>query len=407
MTCYDEETTTPSVTPSPRPESPVSGSASPVVDLFKPYYKSHRYLHRSEVGSDPDILDPCSCRTYSGGYTVTEQSSPVSDRWSSAVNLFVPQTRASDPDSVSGHHRKGIYSSPHDSSRPGPHPDTGTGTSTSSGGPFRDSHERTNEAIDVGIGGGGVDDVSSGAVYTTVRIAELPGLEIISGLLSHELQQQLVVDTVREYLPPKEHLTNLDVHYHVPRPFNIFDDDVELIHKIPAKPPLTMSEVRAKKLRWVTIGGQYNWTTKVYPSLTPGTDGFPFFPPRLANLLSSIFKIKCEAAIVNFYSPGDILSPHQDVAELAKADLVSVSLGCDCVFYVGKTRDSKPLPILLRSGDIIVMGGDSRFAYHGVGRVWPDTCPSFLTDFDPGFDRQLYRSWVANKRININVRQML
>ena len=37
----------------------------------------------------------------------------------------------------------------------------------------------------------------------------------------------------------------------------------------------------------------------------------------------------------------------------------------------GPTKQTSPLPLLLNSGDIVVMSGESRLAYHGVPRVLP------------------------------------
>lgn len=43
------------------------------------------------------------------------------------------------------------------------------------------------------------------------------------------------------------------------------------------------------------------------------------------------------------------------------------SLGCSCIFLIGHhDRDSTPIPILLRSGDAIIMSGYSRLCYHGM-----------------------------------------
>lgn len=37
----------------------------------------------------------------------------------------------------------------------------------------------------------------------------------------------------------------------------------------------------------------------------------------------------------------------------------------------GQTKQVKPLPLLLNSGDIVIMSGDSRLAYHGVPKIIP------------------------------------
>lgn len=66
---------------------------------------------------------------------------------------------------------------------------------------------------------------------------------------------------------------------------------------------------------------------------------------------------------------------HQDKDE-ASFDwpVVSISLGDDALFRVGnKTRGGKTESIWLRSGDVAVMGGDARLAFHGVDRIKPGT----------------------------------
>jgi alkylated DNA repair protein (DNA oxidative demethylase) len=62
---------------------------------------------------------------------------------------------------------------------------------------------------------------------------------------------------------------------------------------------------------------------------------------------------------------------HQDRDE---ADLtmpvVSISLGDDALFRVGGTERGGPTrSIWLRSGDVAVLGGPARLAYHGIDRV--------------------------------------
>lgn len=55
---------------------------------------------------------------------------------------------------------------------------------------------------------------------------------------------------------------------------------------------------------------------------------------------------------------------------------ISFSFGQSAVFLVGgKTKQVRPLPLLLNSGDIVIMSGESRLAYHGVPRIVPPVCP--------------------------------
>jgi alkylated DNA repair protein (DNA oxidative demethylase) len=71
---------------------------------------------------------------------------------------------------------------------------------------------------------------------------------------------------------------------------------------------------------------------------------------------------------------------HQDKDELSKAAVISLSLGDTCIFRFGNTESrSRPYTDLeLRSGDLFVFGGPSRFAFHGVPRILPSTAPRWL-----------------------------
>ena len=70
--------------------------------------------------------------------------------------------------------------------------------------------------------------------------------------------------------------------------------------KFAAKDPsihrdITVKDVLEKKLRWVTLGGQYNWTAKRYPTEKP-----PPFPADIRQLIGQIFSdIDPQAAILS------------------------------------------------------------------------------------------------------------
>lgn len=178
---------------------------------------------------------------------------------------------------------------------------------------------------------------------------------------------------------------------------------------------MTTKQFLSKKLRWMTLGGQYDWSEKKYPEQQP-----PCFPADLSNLLEGLFpRTRPEAAIVNLYSPGDVLSLHRDVSEFCDRGLISLSIGCDAVFLVGRDADSckaspDHLAVRLRSGDAVYMSGPSRYAWHGVPQVIAGTCPPELQPWpaEPNscssqserFDH--WHNWMATKRINLNVRQM-
>jgi len=82
-----------------------------------------------------------------------------------------------------------------------------------------------------------------------------------------------------------------------------------------------------------------------------------------------------DAALINFYDDRARMGMHQDKEERAEAPVVSLSIGDACVFRFGNpdTRSRPYTDVELRSGDLFVFGGPSRWAYHGVPKVLPGT----------------------------------
>jgi alkylated DNA repair protein (DNA oxidative demethylase) len=75
-----------------------------------------------------------------------------------------------------------------------------------------------------------------------------------------------------------------------------------------------------------------------------------------------------DACLINLYEPGAKLSLHQDRNErVREAPIVSVSLGLPATFLFGGLKRTDPQRRLaLQHGDVVVWGGPSRLAYHGV-----------------------------------------
>ncbi|WP_327113417.1 alpha-ketoglutarate-dependent dioxygenase AlkB [Streptomyces sp. NBC_01341] len=78
-----------------------------------------------------------------------------------------------------------------------------------------------------------------------------------------------------------------------------------------------------------------------------------------------------DTALINFYDGQARMGMHQDKDERSSAPVVSLSIGDSCVFRVGntETRTRPYTDVELASGDLFVLGGPSRFAYHGVPKV--------------------------------------
>ncbi|MFD9950477.1 alpha-ketoglutarate-dependent dioxygenase AlkB family protein [Nonomuraea sp. NPDC059023] len=82
-----------------------------------------------------------------------------------------------------------------------------------------------------------------------------------------------------------------------------------------------------------------------------------------------------DTALINFYDDQARMGMHQDKDERSDAPVVSLSIGDACLFRFGntETRGRPYTDVRLESGDLFVFGGPSRFAYHGVPKVYPGT----------------------------------
>src|SRR5262249_51176662 len=84
-----------------------------------------------------------------------------------------------------------------------------------------------------------------------------------------------------------------------------------------------------------------------------------------------------DACLINFYAPGAKMGLHQDKDERDFSQpIITVSLGDDADFLIGgMKRADKAVPVILRSGDVLIMGGASRMRFHGVRKIYPGTSP--------------------------------
>ena len=160
----------------------------------------------------------------------------------------------------------------------------------------------------------------------------------------------------------------------------------ELVHSIVADSPLYVPTMpgsgRPLSVR-MTNCGPLGWLTDRaggyrYQPMHPET-GRPW-PPIPAELLAlwrqvAGYAAPPEACLVNCYVPGARLGSHRDADEAdAAAPVVSVSLGDDAIFHIGGLRRSdRKERLTLRSGDVVVLGGEARHAYHGVDRILAGT----------------------------------
>jgi DNA oxidative demethylase len=104
---------------------------------------------------------------------------------------------------------------------------------------------------------------------------------------------------------------------------------------------------------------------------------WPAMPGALLKLWREVagYPAPPEACLVNYYVGGAKMGLHQDKDEDDfAAPVVSVSLGDSAIFLIGGLTRKDPTQALeLRSGDVVVLGGDDRLAYHGIDRILPGT----------------------------------
>ena len=121
---------------------------------------------------------------------------------------------------------------------------------------------------------------------------------------------------------------------------------------------------------WITDRHGYRYAT-----IDPETDAaWPPMPLAFHQLAETAAEragfagFKPDACPINRYEPGTKLSLHQDRNEKSyESPIVSVSLGLPAKFlFGGLTRNERPRRVRLESGDVLVWGGPSRLAFHGV-----------------------------------------
>jgi alkylated DNA repair protein (DNA oxidative demethylase) len=100
---------------------------------------------------------------------------------------------------------------------------------------------------------------------------------------------------------------------------------------------------------------------------------WPGMPPALLDLWRTLSGAPADpdCCLVNLYGPGARMGLHQDRDEADFSfPVLSVSLGDTAVFRIGAdARGGRTQTVRLASGDVCLLGGEARLAFHGVDRI--------------------------------------
>jgi alkylated DNA repair protein (DNA oxidative demethylase) len=138
--------------------------------------------------------------------------------------------------------------------------------------------------------------------------------------------------------------------------------------------PMSVRMTNCGPLGWVTdkdrgyrYQGAHPVTGKPWPDM----------PRMLLDLWREVasYPSPPEACLINYYSGDAKMGIHQDKDEQDfDAPVLSVSLGDTAIFRAGgRSRRDPTRKIELRSGDVVVLGGEDRLAFHGIDRILPGT----------------------------------
>ncbi len=124
-------------------------------------------------------------------------------------------------------------------------------------------------------------------------------------------------------------------------------------------------------LSWITDADGYRYE----PTHPLTGKPWPPMPAILADLWAELAdaQVPADACLVNLYRQGTKMGLHRDEDEADfRFPVLSVSLGDTAVFRIGGLKRADPTrSVRLASGDVCLLAGEARLAFHGVDRILP------------------------------------
>ncbi len=179
-----------------------------------------------------------------------------------------------------------------------------------------------------------------------IHLERMSGFQLLPGRLDPKTQSDLVVEVER-----------------------IIEAAPLFTPVTPGGQPFSVRMTNCGPLGWMSDRAGYR-----YQAHHPVTgQPWPAIPKILLDLWSELVDpaVPPEACLINLYGPTARMGLHQDRDE---ADfgfgVLSVSLGDTAVFRIGgTTRGGKTRSVRLASGDVCLLAGEDRLAFHGIDRV--------------------------------------
>lgn len=135
--------------------------------------------------------------------------------------------------------------------------------------------------------------------------------------------------------------------------------------------PMSVRMTAAGRLGWVIDRGRYTYLAE-HPETGRPWPQIPESVLRIWRHLSN-WNGDPDCCLINWYGEGAKMGLHRDADEgdaAFVAPVLSISLGDPARFRFGGTERRGPTQsLMLRSGDVLAMGGPSRLIFHGIDRI--------------------------------------
>jgi DNA oxidative demethylase len=172
---------------------------------------------------------------------------------------------------------------------------------------------------------------------------------------------------------------HLPGHFDAPAQLRLLAEIRAVVHAAPLFQP-TMPRTGKPFSVKMSNCGTLGWVSDKtggyrYQATHPDTmSAWPPIPESLLALWREVtgYRLLPEACLINYYNTGTKMGSHQDRDEQdLAAPVLSVSLGDAATFHVGGLeRTAAKTRVRLHSGDVLVLEGPSRLAFHGIDKVF-------------------------------------